>query len=271
MKLSDLARSCAAQVIKVQGDAQVLRPFMDSREKMQDGLFFCISGARFDAHDFAEQAVKNGASALVVERLLPLDIPQILVKNVRAAFGPMCAELYGHPARQMKMVGLTGTKGKTTSSYLIKAILEAAGMKVGLIGTTGNMIGSTFLHGDMTTPEAHHLQGLLRQMADEQVQAVVMEVSAHAIAMHRVDGIVYDVGCYTNLSQDHLDYFETMERYFETKKNSQTYNEQIENQEFEYDGKYLNSLRYKMVKKDSVSINVSSSDALTEFNFTYGK
>lgn len=218
MKLSDLARSCAAHVIRIQGDAEVIRPFMDSREKMRGGLFFCISGARFDAHDFAEQAVKNGASALVVERLLPLDIPQILVKNVRAAFGPMCAELYGHPARQMKMVGLTGTKGKTTSSYLIKAILEAAGMKVGLIGTTGNMIGSTFLHGDMTTPEAHHLQGLLRQMADEQVQAVVMEVSAHAIAMHRVDGIVYDVGCYTNLSQDHLDYFETMERYFEAKK-----------------------------------------------------
>ena len=192
MKLSDLARSCAAHVIRIQGDAEVIRPFMDSREKMRGGLFFCISGARFDAHDFAEQAVKIGASALVVERLLPLDIPQILVKNVRAAFGPMCAELYGHPARQMKMVGL--------------------------IGTTGNMIGSTFLHGDMTTPEAHHLQGLLRQMADEQVQAVVMEVSAHAIAMHRVDGIVYDVGCYTNLSQDHLDYFETMERYFEAKK-----------------------------------------------------
>lgn len=218
MKLSDLARACAEQVIEVRGDCEVRLPFMDSREKTREGLFFCISGARFDAHDFAPQAVENGAAALVVEHLLPIDTPQILVHSVRAAFGPMCAELYGHPARQMKMVGLTGTKGKTTSSYLIKAILEAAGMKVGLIGTTGNMIGSAFIHGDMTTPEAHHLQGLLRQMADEQVQAVVMEVSAHAIAMRRVDGIVYDVGVYTNLSQDHLDYFGTMERYFEAKK-----------------------------------------------------
>lgn len=218
MKLSALAHACARYVVEVQGDCEVIIPFMDSRENHPDGLFFCISGARFDAHDFVDQAVKNGASALVVERLLPLNVPQILVKNVRAAFGPMCAELYGNPARQMKMIGITGTKGKTTSSYLLKAVLEAAGMKTGLIGTTGNMIGSTFLHGDMTTPEAHHLQALLRRMADEGVRAVVMEVSAHATAMHRVDGICYDVGCYTNLSQDHLDYFGTMEKYFEAKK-----------------------------------------------------
>lgn len=218
MKLSELARGCAEQVVEVRGDCEVRAPFMDSREKTREGLFFCISGARFDAHDFAAQAVENGAAALVVERLLPLDVPQILVRNVRAAFGPMCAALYGYPARRMKMIGLTGTKGKTTSSYLIKAILEAAGMEAGLIGTTGSMIGSTFLHGEMTTPEAHHLQALLHRMAEEQVQAVVMEVSAHAIAMRRVDGIEYDVGCYTNLSQDHLDYFGTMERYFEEKK-----------------------------------------------------
>ena len=218
MFLSELARVCAQYVTQIKGDCEVRLPFMDSREKQEQGLFFCISGARFDAHDFAAQAVENGAAALVVERLLPLEVPQLCVNNVREAFGPMCAELYGHPARQMKMIGLTGTKGKTTSSYLIKAILEVAGMKVGLIGTTGNMIGSAFIHGDMTTPEANALQGLLRRMADEQVQAVVMEVSAHATAMHRVDGILYDVACYTNLSQDHLDYFGTMDKYFEAKR-----------------------------------------------------
>ena len=218
MKLSTLAKACAPYVTEIRGDCEVSLPFMDSRRKQPQGLFFCISGARFDAHEFAPQAIENGAAALVVERILPIDIPQICVRDVRVAFGPMCAELYGHPARQMKMIGLTGTKGKTTSSYLIKAVLEAAGMKVGLIGTTGNMIGSTFLHGEMTTPEADALQGLLRRMADEQVQAVVMEVSAHATAMHRVDGILFDVGCYTNLSQDHLDYFGTMEKYFEAKK-----------------------------------------------------
>lgn len=218
MKLSELARECARETLEIRGDGEVAVPFINSREKQKNGLFFCISGARFDAHDFAAQAMENGASALVVERFLPLDIPQLRVRNVREALGPMCAALYGHPADGVKMIGITGTKGKTTSSYLIKAILEAAGMKVGLIGTTGNMIGGTFIHGDMTTPEAHHLQGLLRRMADEKVDAVVMEVSAHAIDMHRIDGILYDVGCYTNLSQDHLDYFETMERYFEAKK-----------------------------------------------------
>lgn len=218
MLLSELARACAKEVKQIKGDCEVLLPFMDSREKQEKGLFFCISGARFDAHDFAPQAIENGAAALVVERLLPLDIPQICVHSVRKAFGPMSAALYGYPARQMKMIGLTGTKGKTTSSYLIKAVLEAAGMKVGLIGTTGSMIGPTFIHGNMTTPEAHALQGLLRRMADEQVDAVVMEVSAHATAMHRVDGILYDVACYTNLSQDHLDYFGTMDKYFEAKR-----------------------------------------------------
>ncbi|MBO4836449.1 MAG: UDP-N-acetylmuramoyl-L-alanyl-D-glutamate--2,6-diaminopimelate ligase [Clostridia bacterium] len=228
MKLSELARRCAHYVVNLQGDCEVSLPFMDSRENCPGGLFFCISGARFDAHDFASQAVANGAAALVVERMLPLDVPQIQVRGVREAFGPMCAEIYGHPSERMKTVGLTGTKGKTTSSYLIKAILEAAGLKVGLIGTTGNMIGDTFLHGGMTTPEAHHLQALLYRMEQEKVQAVVMEVSAHAIDMHRIDGILFDVGCYTNLSQDHLDYFGTMDRYFEAKRSF-------------FDGRYIRS------------------------------
>lgn len=218
MKLSELTRENTRYILGVHGDCEVLTPFMDSRKETEKGLFFCISGARFDAHHFAAQAVANGASALVVERFLPIDVPQVLVSSTRKAFGPMSATLCGHPARKMKMIGITGTKGKTTTSYLLKAILESAGMKVGLIGTTGNMIGSTFIHGNMTTPEADELQRLLKHMADEQVEAVVMEVSAHATAMHRIDGICYDVACYTNLSQDHLDYFETMEKYFEAKK-----------------------------------------------------
>ena len=218
MRLSELTRENTQYILDVHGDCEVLTPFMDSRRQTEKGLFFCISGARFDAHEFAAQAVKNGAAALVVERFLPIDVPQVLVSSTRQAFGPMSASLCGHPADRMKMIGITGTKGKTTTSYLLKSILESAGMKVGLIGTTGNMIGSTFIHGNMTTPEADELQRLLKHMADEQVNAVVMEVSAHATAMHRIDGITYDVGCYTNLSQDHLDYFETMEKYFEAKK-----------------------------------------------------
>ena len=218
MKLSQLAQDHAQFIVEVRGDCDAKTPFMDSRKTVENGLFFCIPGARFDAHDFAEQAVKNGASALVVERFLPIQVPQVLVKSAREAMGPMAAALCGHPSRKMKMIGITGTKGKTTTSYLTKAILESAGLKCGLIGTTGNMIGNTFLHGNMTTPEADELQRLLAHMHEEGVQAVIMEVSAHATAMHRIDGICYDVGCYTNLSQDHLDYFGTMEKYFEAKK-----------------------------------------------------
>ena len=188
------------------------------QRKPEPGLFFCISGARFDAHDYAAQAVQNGAAALVVERFLPLDVPQLLVTDTRLAFGPMCAELYGHPARQMKMVGITGTKGKTTTSYLIKAILEQAGYKCGLIGTTGNMIGDRSLKKRATTPDPIELQKTFRNMADEGGEMVSMEVSAHATDMHRVDGASCEVGCYTNLTQDHLDYFHTMDKYFETKR-----------------------------------------------------
>ncbi len=191
----------------------------NSREKVEKGLFFCISGARFDAHQFAPQAISNGCAALVVERFLPdISVPQVLVSNSRAAMARMAAAFYGHPARQMKLVGVTGTKGKTTTSYLLKAIMEQAGYSCGLIGTTGNMIGSRKLKSDLTTPDPIELQATLRQMADAGVQVVSMEVSAHAMDMHRLDGLVFEAACYTNLSQDHLDYFHTMERYFEAKK-----------------------------------------------------
>jgi UDP-N-acetylmuramoyl-L-alanyl-D-glutamate--2,6-diaminopimelate ligase len=130
----------------------------------------------------------------------------------------MAAAFYGHPARQMKLVGVTGTKGKTTTSYLLKAIMEQAGYNCGLIGTTGNMIGSQKLKSDLTTPDPIDLHSTLRQMADAGVQVVSMEVSAHAMDMHRLDGLMFEAACYTNLSQDHLDYFHTMERYFEAKK-----------------------------------------------------
>jgi len=191
----------------------------NSREKVENGLFFCIPGARFDAHKFAPQAVGNGCVALVVERFLPeLSVSQVLVSNVRAAMARIAAAFYGHPARQLKLVGVTGTKGKTTTSYLVKAILEKAGYSCGLIGTTGNMIGNKRMKSDLTTPDPIELQNTLRQMVDAGVQVVSMEVSAHAIDLNKLDGLIFEAGCYTNLSQDHLDYFHTMEQYFETKK-----------------------------------------------------
>ncbi|MGN1369923.1 MAG: UDP-N-acetylmuramoyl-L-alanyl-D-glutamate--2,6-diaminopimelate ligase [Aristaeellaceae bacterium] len=191
----------------------------DSRKKPEaNSLFFCVPGATFDAHNYAPQAVENGCVALVVDHFVDVDVPQVKVTSVRAAMSRMAATFYGHPAEQMRLVGVTGTKGKTTTTYMMKSILETAGMKVGLIGTTGNMIGSQRIASNYTTPDPLDLQRDLRAMADAGVQAVVMEVSAHAIDMCRLDGLSFEVGAYTNLSQDHLDYFGTMENYFECKK-----------------------------------------------------
>jgi len=190
----------------------------NSREKVEGGLFFCIPGARFDAHNYAPQAVENGCVALVVDHYVDVDVPQVKVTSVRAAMSRMAAAFYGHPAKEMRLVGVTGTKGKTTTTYMIKSILETAGLKTGLVGTTGNMIGDRRIASNYTTPDPIDLQRDLRAMADEGVDAVIMEVSAHAIDMFRLDGLFFEVGAYTNLSQDHLDYFGTMENYFECKK-----------------------------------------------------
>jgi len=218
MKLSMLALEAGNGLLEVRGDCEIGDISMDSRKKMVQGLFFCIPGARFDAHDFAPQAIANGACALVVARFLPLDVPQVLVKNVRAAMSPMASAFYGHPEKEVKLLGITGTKGKTTTSFLVKAIMEAAGHKVGLIGTTGNMIGGEYLKSHFTTPEPIEFFQTLRMMADAGVTVVSMEVSAHALEMGRLAGVRFDAGCYTNLSQDHLDLFGTMRRYFECKK-----------------------------------------------------
>ncbi|MBR2719177.1 MAG: UDP-N-acetylmuramoyl-L-alanyl-D-glutamate--2,6-diaminopimelate ligase [Clostridia bacterium] len=219
MKLRDLIVDMP-YLLDTQGNLEIELASVtsNSREKVERGVFFCIPGARFDAHNYAPQAVANGCVALVVERYLDIDVPQVRVSNARAAMSRMAAAFYGHPARGMKLVGITGTKGKTTSTYMLKAILEKAGHKCGLIGTTGNMIGDRLLKGSLTTPDPIDLQRTLRMMADEGVEYVTMEISAHAIDMHRLDGLTFEVGCYTNLSQDHLDYFHSMENYFETKK-----------------------------------------------------
>ena len=219
MKLRELI-SETPYVLETRGDmdTEIRELTSGSKEKTDSGLFFCIVGARFDAHDYAFEAVENGCVALIVERFVELDVPQVRVSNGRAAMSRIAMAFYGYPSRSMRMVGITGTKGKTTTTYLFKSIVERAGMKCGIIGSTGSMIGNQHLDGKLTTPDPIDLQKMLRRMADEGVQVVCMEVSAHAIDMNRLDGMEFEVGCYTNLSQDHLDYFYTMERYFETKK-----------------------------------------------------
>ena len=189
----------------------------DSRRVTPGALFFCTPGVRMDAHQFAPQAVEKGAAALVVERVLDIDVPQVKVEDVRTAISYMAAEFYGRPAEQLTMLGITGTKGKTTTSFLIKSIMEEAGFKTGLIGTVGSMIGDQTVPARLTTPDPIETQQLLRRMADAGCTCVIMEVSAHALDMNRLAGVRFKVGAFSNFSQDHLDYFDSMDSYFEAK------------------------------------------------------
>ncbi|MBR0366996.1 MAG: UDP-N-acetylmuramoyl-L-alanyl-D-glutamate--2,6-diaminopimelate ligase [Clostridia bacterium] len=190
---------------------------IDSRRVVPGDLFFCTPGLRMDAHDFAPQAVEKGAAALVVARRLDVSVPQVIVEDVRIATSYIAAAFYGHPADGMMMLGITGTKGKTTTSFLVKSIMDEAGYKTGLIGTVCSMIGDETIPSRLTTPDPVETQQLLRRMADAGVQCVVMEVSAHATAMHRLEGVKFKVGAFSNFSQDHLDFFENMDAYFDAK------------------------------------------------------
>lgn len=219
MKLSQLASAALGYSLELTGDCEILSLSADSREQSDKGLFFCIKGAHFDAHRFASQAISNGAVALVVTEIQEhLHVPQLKVSNDRAAMALIARAFYGYPDQALRLIGITGTKGKTTTSYLVKAILEASGHKVGLIGTTGNMIENQWINSNLTTPDPIDLHKTLRKMADAGCAFVVMEVSAHAIWMHRLEGMVFEAGCFTNLSQDHLDFFGDMEKYFAAKR-----------------------------------------------------
>ena len=186
----------------------------DSRKIAKDCLFFCIVGANWDGHEFARQALLDGASAIVVEKDLDLsdlegktpaaDPVIIRVQDTRYAMAYIAAAYYGNPASEMKIIGVTGTKGKTTTTYMVKSILEASGIRTGLIGTIEILYGDVRLPAPNTTPESTVLQKTFRDMADAGIQAVVMEVSSQALKLHRTQGFLFDLGIFTNLSPDHI-------------------------------------------------------------------
>ena len=190
---------------------------VDSRKAAPGALFFCTPGLHMDAHDFAPQAVEKGAVALVVQRRLDIDVPQVIVEDVRVAVSYIASEYFGNPSEKLMMLGITGTKGKTTTSFLVKSIMEAAGVKTGLIGTVCSMIGEETIPNRLTTPDPIETQTLLRRMVDADVKCVVMEVSAHALDMNRLAGVKFKVAAFSNFSQDHLDYFSNMDAYFAAK------------------------------------------------------
>jgi UDP-N-acetylmuramoyl-L-alanyl-D-glutamate--2,6-diaminopimelate ligase len=180
-------------------------------------LFFCVPGTKLDGHEFAAEAVARGASALVVERWLDLDVPQVRVPSVRAAMGPISAEFYGRPADRLLTVAVTGTNGKTTTTYLLESVFVAAGLIPGVIGTTGIRVAGRPLPQARTTPEAPDLHRTFAEMLDDGVRAVAMEASSHGLEQHRVDGVRFSCAVFTNLSQDHLDYHASLEDYFQAK------------------------------------------------------
>jgi UDP-N-acetylmuramoyl-L-alanyl-D-glutamate--2,6-diaminopimelate ligase len=190
----------------------------DHRAVRPGTLFFCVPGMTRDGHEFAGEAVRRGAVALVCERRLDAGVPEILVPSVRAAMAPAAARLNRDPTARLDVVGVTGTNGKTTTAYLVRALLEADGRQTGLLGTVKSVIGGVEHPVIRTTPEAVDLQRTFRAMLDAGDQACAMEVSSHALALHRADAIHFAVAIFTNLSRDHLDFHPTMEDYFAAKR-----------------------------------------------------
>ena len=215
--LSDLVIALREREIRGDPSVQVTDAIYRSGDAGPGSLFFCVPGSETDGHDWAAEAVSRGATAIVVERWVETDAAQVLVRSVREAMGPISAEFYGRPADRMTMVGITGTNGKTTTTYLVESVFRAAGLVPGVIGTTGIRIDGEPLPFPRTTPEAPDFHRLLADMESRGVEAVAMEVSSHGLHQHRVDGVRFACAVFTNLSQDHLDYHASMEEYFEAK------------------------------------------------------
>lgn len=213
MKLQELASALLITHIHGDAETEITGIEADSRKIKTGDLFLCIPGLTADGHDYAPKAIALGASALVTERVLDLPIPQLVVKDARYAMAALSAHFYGYPSKELKLIGITGTNGKTTSTYLIEKILRDQGFTTGLMGTIQMKIGDTYTEMERTTQEAVDLQRSFRQMCEQKTDYCIMEVSSHALELGRVKGIHFRSGIFTNLTQDHLDYHKTMDAY----------------------------------------------------------
>jgi UDP-N-acetylmuramoyl-L-alanyl-D-glutamate--2,6-diaminopimelate ligase len=219
VRLRELIEAAGAAGAGAGADAEIADLAYDSRRVGRGTLFFCVVGERADGHDFAPGAVERGAAALVVERRLPgLDVPQVEVADARAAMAPVAARFQGDPTAELRVAGVTGTNGKTTTAFLIRDVLEAAAIQCGLLGTVKQVVGAVEEEVERTTPEAIDLQATFRRMLEGGDRACSMEVSSHALALHRADSIHFELALFTNLTQDHLDFHAHMEDYFRSKR-----------------------------------------------------
>ena len=218
MNLERLAAALVPVQVRGSTEIEVRDLAYDARAAAPGSLFFCVPGARADGHDFADDAVAGGAVALVVERELDVAVPQIVVADARAAMAPAADVFFGEPTKELEVVGVTGTSGKTTTSFLLFAILAAAGRRPGLIGTIEARVGGERRGVLRTTPEGIDLQRTFREMLDAGDRSCVMEASSHASVLHRLERVRFRVLVFTNLSQDHLDFHGDMESYFQAKR-----------------------------------------------------
>jgi len=219
MKLRKIMENINFDLIRGNIDIDIMGIQYDSRKIKEGDVFFAVEGYNLDGHKYIQRAIENGAVAVVCQRNIEMDLKVAVLKveDSRKALAISAANYYENPCRSMKMIGVTGTNGKTTSAFMIKAILEQQGYKVGLIGTIANYVGNIKIHTERTTPESLELHGLFKQMLDANVDYCVMEVSSHSLSLDRVYGIEFCESIFTNLTQDHLDFHKTFENYFNAK------------------------------------------------------
>lgn len=219
MKIKDLLAEIDYLEFRGDPETEITGLTHDTRELTEGELFFCLKGACYDGHDFAAQAGEKGAALLCVNRILPMEIPQLRVEDMNKAMAQIAAVFYGHPARKLKLFGITGTNGKTTCSYLLEKVLADFGFKPAVIGTLYNKFHNQIEKTPHTTPQAPELHRFLRRVVDGGGDAVSMEVSSHSLALNRVYGLTFQAGIFTNLTQDHLDFHPDMDDYFRAKQN----------------------------------------------------
>lgn len=268
MELNKLIENLNYINVKNYKNADISNISCKSKEPNKNGIYCCFSGTKTDGHNFADEAISNGAECLVVEKFLDLPVCQILVHNARKAMAELCAKFYGIENSKMKFIGITGTNGKTTTTFLIKNYLTKLNKAVGLIGTQGIYFNHIMLPSNLTTPDPTELYKTIYEMEQNGIEYVVMEVSAHAVALNKIDGLNYDIVGLTNITQDHLDFFKTMENYSKAKESLFSLNK-AKKAIINIDDSYCKSIYNKCkLPKTSVSLQENADLSLETYETT---
>lgn len=217
MKLERLIEDIQCEEVTGDSDVEISGLCTDADSVHEGEVFICYKGVKHDSHDFAERAVENGAAAIISERHLDVGVPVVIVKDGRAAVATLARTFYGYADKKLKLIGVTGTNGKTTTTYMLKSIFDKNGNKTGIIGTLGITYGDIFISPELTTPDPIFLHSVFADMLKHGVEYVLMEVSAHALHFDKINGLRFEAGVFTNCTQDHLDFFKDMKTYADCK------------------------------------------------------